>query len=81
MALHHRDIEATWLLEVGGETIETTDEHPFYVAGQGWTKARDLRAGDLLIAEGGDRLPLVQVDRGDDGLAKVTVEQLPERSW
>jgi hypothetical protein len=34
VALHHRDAEALWVLDVGGERIETTDEHPFYVAGQ-----------------------------------------------
>ena len=33
---------------VDGETIETTKEHPFWVEGQGWTKAKFLKAGDQL---------------------------------
>jgi hypothetical protein len=70
VALHHRDVEATWVLEVGGETIETTDEHPFYVAGQGWTEAKDLQAGDLLVTEGGDRRPLDKIERVE-GNARV----------
>jgi hypothetical protein len=35
-------------LRVGGQTIRTTHEHPFYVQGKGWTKAAALSAGDLL---------------------------------
>jgi RHS repeat-associated protein len=35
-------------MKVGGRTIQTTSEHPFYVREKGWTAARDLRVGDLL---------------------------------
>ncbi|WP_297957826.1 polymorphic toxin-type HINT domain-containing protein [uncultured Ruminococcus sp.] len=35
-------------VDVNGETIETTKEHPFWVEGQGWTKAEFLEAGDML---------------------------------
>jgi hypothetical protein len=30
---------------IGGEWIETTPEHPFYVEGKGWVEAKDLRTG------------------------------------
>ncbi len=30
------------------EVIRTTDEHPFYVQGRGWTEAGDLAVGDLV---------------------------------
>jgi RHS repeat-associated protein len=30
------------------ETIRTTDEHPFWVAGRGWTSAADLRSNDCV---------------------------------
>ncbi|HKV12058.1 MAG TPA: polymorphic toxin-type HINT domain-containing protein [Thermoanaerobaculia bacterium] len=63
VALHHRDVETLWVLEVGGERIETTDEHPFYVANQGWTQAKDLQAGDILIATTGNRLTLEKIER------------------
>jgi hypothetical protein len=33
---------------VGGEPIETTDEHPFYVEGRGWTRADRLTPGDAV---------------------------------
>lgn len=28
--------------------IETTDDHPFYVIGNGWVKTRNLHSGDLI---------------------------------
>jgi len=35
-------------LRVGGRTIGTTAEHPFFVRGKGWVDARMLRLGDEL---------------------------------
>jgi hypothetical protein len=40
-------------LRVGGQTIRTTHEHPFYVQGKGWEKAAALSAGDLLKSRDG----------------------------
>jgi hypothetical protein len=37
-----------WELRAGGQTILTTEGHPFFVQGQGWTSACDLEPGDLL---------------------------------
>jgi hypothetical protein len=36
-------------LRLGGQTIETTAEHPFYVAEKGWVRAEKLEAGDQLV--------------------------------
>jgi intein/homing endonuclease len=33
-------------LFVNGRLLETTEEHPFFAVGKGWTPARDLLAGD-----------------------------------
>ncbi len=38
-------------LHVGGQVIRVTKEHPFFVKGQGWTSAVELRPGDLLAAD------------------------------
>jgi serpin B len=35
-------------LHIGGQIIRATKGHPFYVQGQRWTPAGELRAGDLL---------------------------------
>jgi hypothetical protein len=42
-------------VRVQGRVIGTTDEHPFYVRGKGWTAAGFLQRGDLLRAEDGWR--------------------------
>ena len=40
-------------LRVAGQLIRTTGEHPFYVAGLGWTPANELHSGmELLTATG-----------------------------
>jgi len=40
-------------LHVGGQVIETTPEHPFYVRDKGWTPAGELEIGDFLSSEDG----------------------------
>jgi hypothetical protein len=35
-------------VQVNGQVIRTTAEHPFWVRGRGWTDAKDLMAGDWL---------------------------------
>jgi hypothetical protein len=40
-------------IQAGGEDIYTTLGHPFWVSGQGWKMAKQLKAGDLLHGLGG----------------------------
>jgi hypothetical protein len=48
-------------VQVGDETIETSAGHPYWVAGEGWVKARDLRSGmELHTATGPVRVGLVE---------------------
>lgn len=49
-------------IEANGETIETTREHPFWVEGQGWTKAKFLNEGDLLRDSNGNNITINRVD-------------------
>ena len=43
-------LEIVGIQDAGGceQTLQTTDEHPFYVPGRSWTKSRLLEAGDPL---------------------------------
>lgn len=42
-------------VQVNGETITCTTEHPFYVPGKGWVVAKDLQANDRLeLLNGGE---------------------------
>jgi hypothetical protein len=45
-------------LHVGGRIIATTAEHPFYVDGEGWLAAAELRSGHKLISPDGRRIPV-----------------------
>lgn len=50
----HRLFAGIVTLRVGGQTIETTAEHPFFVAGVGWRRARQLTPGDQLLGADGE---------------------------
>jgi hypothetical protein len=60
-------------LQVGGRVIETTEEHPFYVHGQGWRFAGELKAGDRLCSHDGQVVAVESV--GEPG-GEVTVYNL-----
>jgi RHS repeat-associated protein len=52
-----RKAEETLVLTFSdGSTVETTDEHPFYVPGKGWTAAKALRAGTAVESLSGPGL-------------------------
>ena len=48
-------------VHVGGEEIITTPGHPFYAPRKGWTKATDLRAGDILVFVNGEYVVVEQI--------------------
>jgi len=58
-------------IEANGEIIETTKEHPFWVEGQGWTKAKFLNDGDLLRDAKGDSIVI----------DKIEIASLPENQY
>ena len=49
-------------MTIDGETIETTKEHQFWIEGQGWTKAKFLKAGDQLRDADGNSLIIDNVE-------------------
>lgn len=61
-ALYKRETPSLYILDLAGETIETTREHPFYVEGQGWTKVQYLREGDEVQTMGGDARPVTGIE-------------------
>jgi hypothetical protein len=53
LSVHQGASLPTIRLRIGGETVTTTDSHPFYRPELGWTRAGNLRAGDRLESQGG----------------------------
>lgn len=48
-------------IEVDGETIKTTPDHPFYVPQKGFTRAIELRAGDELYTVNGEYVVIEKI--------------------
>ena len=53
-------------LHIGGQVIGTSGEHPFYVAGKGWTAANELQVGDGVLCADGSTVRVEEVfDTGE----------------
>jgi len=52
-ALHRNDDPLTGIVVIGGETIHTTPEHPFYTTEHGWVDAKDLVPGEHVRSQSG----------------------------
>jgi len=50
-------------IRVAGQSVTVTPEHPFWVVGVGWTRAGELKAGDLLLTEHGSAVRVESVRR------------------
>jgi len=50
----------------GSRSLQTTDEHLFWVDGRGWTAASALKPGDWLVLENGTNAEVTGTDRIKD---------------
>ena len=48
-------------IDVDGQRITTTPEHPFWVPQVGWTAAVNLRVGDILVLQNGQYVVVEKV--------------------
>lgn len=51
--LYRRQVDETYNIYFDDEVVTTTDEHPFWVKGEGWVKSKDLVIGDKLVNSNG----------------------------
>ena len=63
LAAHHNPPSKTLAVRIDGEAIVATHFHRFWVAGEGWRMARELRVGDLVRLIG----RTAQVEAIEDG--------------
>ncbi|MBX9660844.1 MAG: HINT domain-containing protein, partial [Nitrospiraceae bacterium] len=55
-----------WHLHIGGEVVRTTDEHPWWVEGKGWTETMLLQPGDRIVGRDGTSVAVEEVyDTGE----------------
>ena len=53
-------------LNIKGQVIRTTPEHPFFVENRGWTPASELNAGDWLLGQGNETSCVLSIADTDD---------------
>jgi hypothetical protein len=61
----HVRVGRVFLVRLGGQTLETTAEHPFWVVGRGWVIAAELREGDRLAGRSGAGAVVEGVEQTD----------------
>jgi hypothetical protein len=47
--LFSRERDEVWEIRAGQDTLRVTGEHPFLLAGKGWTAAREIKEGDEMF--------------------------------
>ncbi len=48
LVTHHNPPSKTLIVNIGGEAVTASTFHRFWIAGQGWKMARELKAGDVV---------------------------------
>lgn len=61
-ATFNHETDEIYNIYVGGQTIESTFNHPFYANDKGWTFAKDLKVGDLLVQSDGHTLRIDSIE-------------------
>ena len=51
IAIGQRDTDELYVIEVAGQTVTVTGEHPFYTKNRGWVKAQHLIEDDELFCD------------------------------
>ena len=60
--LLRRNTEETIVVVLGDEKLESTPSHPYFVRGNGWTAAGDLKVGDEVLTGSGRGLTIVALE-------------------
>lgn len=54
IAIGQRDTDELYVIEVDGQSVTVTGEHPFYTKNRGWVEAQYLIEDDELLCDTGD---------------------------
>lgn len=86
--LFNREVSRYYELDTGYEKILVTEEHPYWLQGQGWTPVAELKAGDVLArAEGDIQVHKIKFIQGPASVYNFTVEKThsyfvgPNKLW
>lgn len=69
-----REVTEVYIITVGKEVITVTSEHPFYVAGKGWVKVKELNVEGLLLTSKGKTKKITSITKENRTIFVYNIE-------
>ena len=61
LELIHSSAKDTYKLTIGGKTVEMTSKHQVYIVDKGWTRAYNIKIGDMMLSASGDKVKITNI--------------------
>ena len=62
LELIHSSTKDTYKLTIGGKTVEMTSKHQVYIVDKGWTRAYNIKIGDMMLSASGDKVKITNIE-------------------
>ena len=62
LELIHSSAKDTYKLTIGGKTVEMTSKHQVYIVDKGWTRAYNIKIGDMMLSASGDKVKVTNIE-------------------
>ena len=62
LELIHSSAKDTYKLTIGGKTVEMTSKHQVYIVDKGWTRAYNIKIGDMMLSASGDKIKITNIE-------------------
>ena len=62
LELIHSSAKDTYKLTIGGKTVEMTSKHQVYIVDKGWTRAYDVKSGDMMLSINGEKIEITNIE-------------------
>ena len=62
LELIHSSAKDTYKMTIGGKTVEMTSKHQVYIVDKGWTRAYNIKIGDMMLSANGDKVKITNIE-------------------
>ena len=62
LELIHSSAKDTYKLTIGGKIVEMTSKHQVYIVDKGWTRAYNIKIGDMMLSASGDKVKITNIE-------------------
>lgn len=52
----------TYKMTIGGKTVEMSPKHQIYIIDKGWTRAYDVKTGDLMLSSNNEKIEITNIE-------------------